>query len=130
MCTGAEAFVVVADAYDADGVGGSFGEAAHVEAVNGFALGDEFFGYGYVFGYYGIDVVFKRFQLFRSQSSFHMIVEFGFLALYVGAEGSAAAVAACYLTVEEMFGGVHGWIFLLVMLVYDIVLHSFVFLRL
>lgn len=114
---GAEALVVVAYADYAHCVGGAIGEAAEIEALHGFGLGDVFVGHGYVGGDNAVDVGFEAADIVLIQRRGEVEVEFRFLAFDVGAEGASATVAACHLAVEQMLGGVHRGIFLLVVVV-------------
>lgn len=114
---GAEALVVVADADYAHCVGGAVGEAAEVESLHGFGLGDVFVCHGYVGGDNAVDVGFEAANIALLQRCGEVEVEFRFLAFDVGAECASAAVAACHLSVEQMLGGVHRRVFLLVVVV-------------
>ena len=122
--SGAKTAVVVADANDSDGVGGSFGKAAHVEALHGFSLSEVRLGHFDIGTYDRVDVVLERLDLLGSQGAGHVIVEFRLLALHMGAESAAAAKAPGHLAVDDMLGRVHRGIFLFVVVVENVIFHD------
>ena len=113
----AETFVVIAYLYDAYGIGRSFGQPLHVEPVGGLGLRDELGGYLEVSA---DDFIHSRFyagDVLRRGSGGERVIELAFLAFDVCRNGSPASEKAYHGLIDDVFAGVHGRVFLLVVCV-------------
>lgn len=113
----AEAFVVGADVDYSEVLGGVGGEAVEVEAADGFLLGDVFHFDGEVAGDDFVDCVLYVVDFFLGGGLGEVVVEFAFFAFDVGFDGAAAVVVVVHGAVDDVFGGVHGWVFFFVVVV-------------
>lgn len=113
----AEALVIVSNMNYADSFGSIGGEATHVEAILNLILGNVFFSDWHILCYDSVDVLFKGFYFFIGQGLGKVVIELRFLSFDMAAKSSAAAVSACHLSIEQMFGSMHRRKFLLIMLI-------------
>ena len=117
MRADAEAFVVIAYLDDAHRLRGVVGQALQVEAAAGLFLGDEFRGDiqmpadDFVYG------ILQPLHVFFRRLLLQAVVQFALLPFDVGRHRPPAPEEAYHGLVDDVFAGVHGRVFLLVVFV-------------
>ena len=117
MLADAGADVVVADAHEADGVGGILGQTVEGNALWKFIAGDELEGDGQVLVDKLVHAAFDLLLFLARGLVVEVEAHLALLALDVGVVGALAAKEANHRLVEQMFSGMTGRKLVLVVIV-------------
>lgn len=117
MLSDAGADVIVADPDYSQDLPGLFGKFAQVDLVGKLLAADQFGRNRKVFGDDFIDFLFYCGNLLVRRRTGELIVAFGFLFFNMGVFGPPATEHADHRLVQDVFGRVHGRVFLFVVAV-------------
>ena len=117
MATDAEALVVIAHLDYAHRLGCILRQASQIETIASFGLGYVLGGYGQMFLDDSIDTDLDLLYLFFCGRLRQLEIEFALFLFDMCRYGTTTPEEANHRLIDDVLGGVHGWIFFFVMLV-------------